>query len=87
MEEGEGWGGSRSEGTAVIVREMELRFIQTFNNLSNLERSPLTELIISFNWPGQEGRRGPHCLTVSSHNYDLCQRGLASWMKSARHKF
>lgn len=41
-----------------IVREMELRFIQTFNNLSILERSPLTGLIISFNWPGREGQCG-----------------------------
>lgn len=36
-------------GRQRIVREMELRFIQTFNNLSNLELSPLTGLIISFN--------------------------------------
>lgn len=70
-----------------IVREMELRFIQTFNNLSNLERSPLTGLIISFNLPERRGQRGRSRLPVSSHNYDLCQRGLASWMKSARHKF
>lgn len=74
-------------GRQRIVREMELRFIQTFNNLSNLELSPLTGLIISFNLPRRRGQRGRSRLTVSSHNYDLCQSGLASWMKSARHKF
>lgn len=78
-----GWGA----GATAIVREMELKFIQTFNNLSNLERSPLPGLIISFNLPGREGQRGRSRLTVSSHNYDLCQRGLTSRMKSARHKF
>lgn len=46
-----------SERKTAIVREMVLRFIQTFNNLSNLERSPLAGLIISFNWPGREGPR------------------------------
>ena len=71
----EGRGGcseSGSERKTAVVREMELRFIQTFNNLSNLERSPLTGLIISFNLPGRRGQRGHLLFTVSSHNYDLC---------------
>lgn len=51
---GGGRGRSGGERVMVIVREMELRFIQTFNNLSNQEPRPLAGIIISFKRLGRE---------------------------------
>lgn len=50
-------GGGRQRGTDGHSWGNGVGFIQTFHNLFNLERPPLTGLITSFNWPGRGGQR------------------------------